>query len=67
MKITVNKKREEYPEDSLSIRQLLERKGWNFPLLIVRVNGALVKRENYDSATVEEGADVDLCHLVSGG
>lgn len=67
MKITVNRTPEEHPEESLTVRELLNRKGWNFPLLIVRVNGALVEREGYETARLRDGADVDICHLVSGG
>ncbi len=67
MKITVNRIPEEHPEESLTIRQILDRKGWSFPLIIVRVDGVLVARENYDAFRVRNGADVDLYHLVSGG
>jgi sulfur carrier protein len=67
MKITVNRIPEEHPEESLTVRQILSRKGWSFPLLIVRVDGALVERTDYETALVRDGADVELCHLVSGG
>ena len=67
MKILVNHIQEEHPEPSLTIRQVLDRKGWNFPLLVVSVDGTLVPREQYDSFRVGDGADVSLLHLVSGG
>ncbi len=67
MKITVNRSPEEHPEETLTVRQILDRKGWNFPLLIVRVDGALVEREDYAKFQVRDGADVDIHHLVSGG
>ncbi len=67
MKITVNRTLEEYPEVSLTIRGLLDRKGWKFPLLVVRVDGRLVERTEYETFPVRDGADVDICHLVSGG
>lgn len=67
MKILVNHVAEEHPEDSLTIRQVLDRKGWTFPLLVVSVDGTLVPRDQYDTFRVRDGADVSLLHLVSGG
>jgi thiamine biosynthesis protein ThiS len=67
MKIIVNRIAEEHPEESLTIRQILDRKGWSFPLIIVRVDGRLVERADYGTTQVRDGADVDLYHLVSGG
>lgn len=67
MKILLNHNPEEFPENSLTIRQILDRKGWSFPLIIARVDGVLVDRKDWASATVRDGAEVDLHHLVSGG
>jgi len=67
MKITVNRIAEEYPEESLTLRQVLKRKGWSFPLIIAKVDGSLVEREEYDTFRIRDGADLDLYHLVSGG
>lgn len=67
MKITVNRICEEYPEEVMTVKRLLERKSWNFPLLIVRVDGVLVERKDYGTFQVRDGADVDVHHLVSGG
>jgi len=67
MKITVNRIPEEYPEESLTLRQILDRKGWSFPLIIAKVDGALVERKDYKTVRIRNGADLDLYHLVSGG
>ncbi len=67
MKILLNRSPEEYPEDALTVRQILERKGWSFPLIIARVDGVLVDRKDWDAAPVRDGAVVDLHHLLSGG
>lgn len=67
VKILLNHSPEEFPEDSLTIRQILDRKGWTFPLIIARVDGALVERRDWETAAVRDGAEVDLHHLVSGG
>jgi len=46
---------------------MLRAKGWSFPLIIVRVNGVLVERAQWDSSLVHDGDTVDALHLVSGG
>ncbi|HAW85403.1 MAG: thiamine biosynthesis protein ThiS [Spirochaetes bacterium GWD1_61_31] len=57
----------EAPDGTLTVRRLLAAKGWTFPLIIVRVNGRLVERADWDSQAVAAGDVVDAMHLVSGG
>lgn len=67
MKIVLNHNPEEFPGDSVTIRQILDFKGWSFPLIIARVDGTLVERKDWDTAAVRDGSVVDLHHLLSGG
>ncbi len=67
MKIVLNHNPEEFPGDSLTIRQILDLKGWSFPLIIARVDGTLIDRKEWERAAVRDGAVVDLHHLLSGG
>ena len=67
MTITLNAERETFPETGLTVSQILERKRWTFPLLIVKVNGQLVAREQYRQRSVSDGDEVEAYHLVSGG
>jgi sulfur carrier protein len=67
VKITVNTEPETWAEDSLSIRDILDRKRWSFPLIIAKLNGESVPREEYSSRLVREGDALELYHLVSGG
>ncbi|MBU0935432.1 MAG: sulfur carrier protein ThiS [Spirochaetes bacterium] len=69
MTILLNNNQEDFaaPEQGLSVSELLAAKGWTFPLIIVRVNGTLVKREDWSSCRVVEGDEVEALHLVSGG
>jgi sulfur carrier protein len=50
-----------------TIGELLEAQGFVWPLLIVRVNGALVQRERYANTPIAEGDTVDVIHMMSGG
>ncbi len=67
MTITLNFAPETYEEPSLSIAELLKRKHWSFPLVIVKVNGELVEREDYAERMVGDGDDLEAFHLISGG
>ena len=64
--ITVNEEPLQHTP-GLTVRALLKSKGFVFPLLIVRLDGRLVAREDYDETSVPEGADVEVLHLMSGG
>ncbi len=67
MRIILNNTPEEIDADTLTIRELLHYKNYTFRLLVIKVNGKLVRREEYDTATVKEGDNVVVMHLVSGG
>lgn len=67
MRIVVNTTETDLPGDGLTVRALLDRLGFTFPMIVVKVNGALVKRDRYDAVVVRDGDRVDAVHLVSGG
>ena len=67
MTITLNFAPESFAEERLSVAQVLERKRWTFPLVIVKVNGELVPRGSYSERVVGNGDVVEAYHLVSGG
>jgi len=67
MKITLNNNPEEFDSGSLTINQLLKAKNFTFKMLVIKVNGALVKKTDYDTTVVNEGDDVKVLHLISGG
>ena len=51
----------------MTVRDVLKERNYVFPLLVVRVDGKLIAREDYDGARVADGADVQVIHLMSGG
>ena len=51
----------------MTVRDLLREKGFVFPLLVVRINGTLVPREDFDTTPIPDKADVQVLHLMSGG
>lgn len=54
-------------KDEITVEQLLALKNFSFELLIVRVNGELVKKDNYSSTLIKEGDNVQVIHVFGGG
>ncbi len=67
MRIILNNTEEEISANRLTISELLKYKNFTFRLLVIKINGKLVKREDYDVAVVRDGDHVVVMHLVSGG
>ncbi len=67
MKITLNNKEESMAGESLSVRELLSMMKFTFPLIIVKINGRLVKKEDYERVFIGDGDAVEAIHLISGG
>ncbi len=51
----------------LTVRGVLQAKKYNFPMLIVTIDGRRVERADYDSEAIPDGAVVQVIHLLSGG
>ncbi len=54
-------------EDGMTVRSLLQKMSFTFPMLIVKINGALIRKDEYDHALIPAGANVAVIHLISGG
>ena len=64
--ICVNDEQMEW-ETGMTVQDVLDRRRYTFPLIVVKVNGELVSKEAYGSYPVPDGADVKVIHLISGG
>ena len=67
MKIQLNNTPESFAEERLTITELLKQKNFTFKMLIVKINGQLIKKTDYVSSEVRDGDDVMVLHLISGG
>jgi sulfur carrier protein len=67
MKITLNNKEETFEKNELTISELLELSNFSYKLLIVKINGKLIRKEAYGDTIVKDGDDVTVLHLVTGG
>ena len=67
MKIILNNCPEEFSADTMTVRQLLDERKFSFKLLIIKINGILVKKDAYEVTFIKDGDQVDVIHLMSGG
>jgi thiamine biosynthesis protein ThiS len=67
MKIVLNNSPEIIENDGITVSDLLKVKNFTFRMLIVKINGNLVKKSDYETALIREGDDVVVLHLISGG
>ncbi|TSA38653.1 MAG: sulfur carrier protein ThiS [Porphyromonadaceae bacterium] len=67
MNIQLNNSPDQLPGESLTIRDILLIKKFTFPNLVIKINGQLIRKPQYESAVVHEGDVVEIIHLISGG
>ena len=67
MQITLNNNPEIIEAGQITVRELLNLKRYTFKMLIVKINGQVVKNDEYDNAIIRDGDQVVVLHLISGG
>jgi sulfur carrier protein len=64
--ITAKDKKLEWHQ-GLTVRDVLNTLGYNFPSVLVRLNGTIVRRKAWDSTVVPDEAEVEVRPIVAGG
>lgn len=64
--IKVNNRDFEWTE-GLTVQELLNKKSYTYPKLIIKINNVLVPSEEYASTAIHDGDDVKVIHLLAGG
>lgn len=68
MKIVLNNKETELNGfDQINVKNLLNRVEFTSPIIMVRVNGKLVKKTNHGDFQIKPGDNVIAIPLVGGG
>ncbi|HUS87196.1 MAG TPA: sulfur carrier protein ThiS [Bacteroidales bacterium] len=67
MKITLNNRPEEFEGDTITVEKMLEIKKFSFMMRIVKINGKLIKRDEYADIIIRDGDEVQMFYLMSGG
>jgi thiamine biosynthesis protein ThiS len=64
--IKVNKRDREW-EENLTVKLLLKRCKYTFPLIMVKVNGKYIPKGKYKSTAIMDGDDIQVIHSIAGG
>lgn len=67
MNIILNNTPEYIDKDEISISELIKFKNFIFKMLVVKHNGQVIKKQDYEKTIVKNGDEVVILHLVSGG
>ena len=67
MKILLNNREEEFMKPALSVSEMLIEKKFSFRMRIIKINGALIQKDKYDTTFIHEGDNVQMLYLMSGG
>jgi len=64
--ITLNNRPYPY-KDGATIGSLMVENNFEFAAIIVKINGEIIEEENWSSAAVAAGDNVEIIHLFGGG
>ena len=64
--IEVNGRKIEWVENE-TIKQLLRRMRYTFPLVVVKINQKVVFRKDFSDTIVPDKSLIDVIHMISGG
>lgn len=67
MQIILNNNLESFDKEKLTVNELLEKKNFTFKMLVIKINGKLIPKDRYDSTLINNGDNVSVLHLISGG
>jgi thiamine biosynthesis protein ThiS len=64
--IEVNGKTVDWVEDE-TIKDLLKRMRYTFPLVVVKINNNVVPRKDFSEVKIPDNSKVSVIHMISGG
>jgi len=67
MRLVINNRDTDLTGSQLTVRQMLQQMKFTFPMIFVRVNGEVIRKDQYDSFVIRDGDRVDAIHLMGGG
>ena len=67
MHINLNNRPEAFKLDVMTISEILVHKNYTFKMMVVKINGELIKKDRYTTTEVSDGDDVQIIHMISGG
>jgi thiamine biosynthesis protein ThiS len=66
MSIKVNGRKIEWHENE-SVKKLLKRMKYTFPLVVVKINNEIIFRSDFQNKIIPDNSKIDIIHMTSGG
>lgn len=67
MKIILNNTEQIINKETLTVTELLQIRIYTFKMIVVKINGVLIRKPDYENTRIHDGDQVTVLHLVSGG
>lgn len=67
MTIELNNRKEDFNVESLTIEDIIKIKTFTFKMLVTKLNGQVVMKEERGKTLVRDGDILTVLHLISGG
>ena len=64
--IRVNNRDTEWKEGE-TVRDLLGRMNFVFPMIVVKIDGKVIPKTEFESTEIPDNSDIKMIHLISGG
>lgn len=64
--IKVNKEDMEHVE-GMTVQDILDKKRYTFRMITVIVNGKIIPKDQYSSFKINDGDNIEVLHIMSGG
>jgi len=66
MSITVNGRSIDWIKDE-TIKDLLKRMKYSFPLIVVKINEKVIPRKEFTQVRIPDNSKISVIHMISGG
>ena len=66
MSIEVNGRKVEWIENE-TVKDLLKRMRYTFPLVVVKINDKVVPRKGFSDVKIPSSSKISVIHMISGG
>ncbi|MCK5598784.1 sulfur carrier protein ThiS [bacterium] len=64
--LIINSKEVIWKKDE-TISLLLKRMNFVFPMIVVKINGRLIKKDKYSTQLINDNDEISVIHMISGG
>ena len=64
--LIINSKEVIWKKDE-TISLLLKRMNFVFPMIVVKINGRLIKKDEYSTQLINDNDEISVIHMISGG